>query len=117
MTTPPPSEFYPARFGRALKITTLLGSALLLGSSGILFLAPKVRIELRMLLAMLPLVTLAGCWLFSVRGYSLRSGVLDIHRPLWVTELTIRDLQSVQSEPGAWRMHGSISHPLPTFRR
>lgn len=106
MTMPPLREFYPAPSSRTLSLTTILGIVILLGGAGILFVAPDWRLELRFALAGLLIAIVVFCWLFSVRGYAIRMGTLEIHRPLWVTSLSIRDLQSAEIDPHA--MKGSI---------
>ena len=55
---------------------------------------------------LLPLVILFGCALFTIRGYSIASDCILVHRLLWATRLPRAGLESVQVEPNA--MRGSI---------
>jgi hypothetical protein len=54
----------------------------------------------------LPLVILFGAALFTIRGYSLSSDSILIHRLLWSTVLPRTGLESAQVEPDA--MRGSL---------
>lgn len=56
--------------------------------------------------ALLPIVIIAGSALFTVRGYTVTTGALLIHRLLWTTRLPLGDLQSARFEPDA--MRGSL---------
>lgn len=47
----------------------------------------------------LPLSILGGSALFMVRGYTITSDTLLIHRPLWDTVVPLAQLQSVESLP------------------
>jgi hypothetical protein len=55
---------------------------------------------------LLPLVILFGTALFTIRGYSVSSDSILVHRLLWPTVLTRAGLESAQFEPDA--MRGSI---------
>jgi hypothetical protein len=54
----------------------------------------------------LPLVILFGTALFTIRGYSVSSDKILVHRLLWSTVLPRTGLESAQVEPNA--MRGSI---------
>jgi hypothetical protein len=58
------------------------------------------------LVALLPLVILFGAALFTVRGYSISSDSILVHRLLWSTVLPRTGLESAHAEPDA--MRGSI---------
>jgi hypothetical protein len=57
-------------------------------------------------LAFLPLAIVIGSVPFTIRGYSLTSQAIMVHRLFWTTQLPIIGLQSVQFDPNA--MRGSI---------
>lgn len=54
----------------------------------------------------LPVAILFGSLLFMVRGYSLTSDALLVHRLVWTTRLPLSSLRSAQAEPDA--MRGSL---------
>src|ERR1035438_10386812 len=56
--------------------------------------------------ALLPLVILFGCTLCTIRGYSISSDSILVHRLMWSTALSRAGLQSAQVEPDA--MRGSL---------
>jgi hypothetical protein len=56
--------------------------------------------------ALLPLVLLFGTALFTIRGYSIASDCILVHRLLWSTRLPRAGLESAQAEPDA--MRGSL---------
>jgi hypothetical protein len=55
---------------------------------------------------LLPLVILFGAALFTIRGYSISSDRIFVHRLLWSTALPRVGLESAQVEPDA--MRGSL---------
>jgi hypothetical protein len=57
-------------------------------------------------LALLPLVLLFGTALFTIRGYSVSSDCILVHRLLWSTVLPRTGLESAQAELDA--MRGSL---------
>jgi hypothetical protein len=57
-------------------------------------------------LAVLPLALICGASLFTIRGYTVTSDAILVHRLFWTTRLPIADLQSAQFEPSA--MESSI---------
>jgi hypothetical protein len=52
---------------------------------------------------LLPLVILFGAALFTIRGYSISSDSILVHRLLWSTVLPRAGLESAQVEPDAMR--------------
>jgi len=54
-------------------------------------------------MALLPLAIVFGGLLFTVRGYTVSSDMLLIHRLWWSTRLPLGDLHSAQVEPRAMR--------------
>lgn len=57
-------------------------------------------------LAWLPVAIVGGGILFTIRGYSITSDAILIHRLGWTTRLSLDGLQSAQPVPDA--MHRSI---------
>jgi len=57
-------------------------------------------------LAFLPLALVIGSAPFTIRGYSITSEAIMVHRLFWTTQLPIAGLQSVRFNPEA--MSGSI---------
>ena len=53
--------------------------------------------------ALLPLVILFGCALCTIRGYSMSSDSILVHRLMWSTALPRAGLQSAQVEPDVMR--------------
>ena len=54
-------------------------------------------------LAVFPLAIVFGGLLFMIRGYTVTSDELLVHRLLWTTRLPLADLLSAQVEPRAMR--------------
>jgi hypothetical protein len=50
-------------------------------------------------LGLLPLLLLAGCACFTIRGYSITPEAILVHRLFWATRLPRADMQSAQFEP------------------
>ncbi len=57
-------------------------------------------------LRLLPLALVVGCALFTIRGYTVATGAILVHRLLWSTRLPLTGLQTAHFDPGA--MVGSI---------
>ncbi len=53
--------------------------------------------------ALPPLAIVIGAALFTIRGYAVADGALQIQRLLWTTQLPLAGLQSARSEPDAMR--------------
>lgn len=97
---------HPAPWGRALIVISSLSSLLCLGIAAGFALSRDPRLHWP---ALLPLVVVAVCALFTVRGYVVTADALLVRRLLWNTRLPwtgAAALQSVQAEPDA--MRGSI---------
>jgi hypothetical protein len=54
-------------------------------------------------LALLPLAIVCGGALFTVRGYTVTSDAILVHRLFWTTRLPLAGLRSAQFEPDAMR--------------
>jgi hypothetical protein len=94
-------KYYHARWSRALVVMSVISSVILIGVSAALLARGAVRFA-----AAFPLLVLAGGALFTIRGYSVRSGLLLVHRLGWNTQLPLHQLQSAQFQPDA--MKGSL---------
>jgi hypothetical protein len=57
--------------------------------------------RLRFWLALLPLMIILLCALFTVRGYSIANNDLLIDRLFWKTHVSLRELRSVKFDPTA----------------
>lgn len=57
-------------------------------------------------LCLLPVGVIPICALSVVRGYTVASGTLEIHRLLWTTRVSLEDLRDIRVEPDA--MRGSL---------
>lgn len=51
--------------------------------------------------ALIPLIILFGAALFTIRGYTITSSEILVHRLLWNTLLPLRGLRNVQYKPNA----------------
>ena len=60
----------------------------------------------RWLLYALPPVVLGSSWLFRVKGFTLESGELLVHRPFWITRISLAGLSEVRT--GAELLRRSI---------
>src|SRR5262245_5007096 len=98
-----PARRFAAPWSRTLYLTTALGIAILLGVAGIMLTTLDLKGVPRLLVVGAPLTILAACGMFMVRGYSLHDGVLGIQRAFWETRISLRDLKSVTTDPGAMR--------------
>ena len=98
---------YTASWGSPLKISTGLGTLVLLGvlpvSAGTFGRAP---LWITVLVTLLPLVVLGGAVLFTVRGYRLSDKEFFILRLGFVTRIPLRELATAKLAPDA--CNGSI---------
>ena len=97
-------HFPVAPWPRALKITSGLGMALLLGVGVAVYRAVPVPAGFTHYvgvgIALIPPASMALSLLFMVTGYAVSASSLVIQRPLWGTEFSINGLQGVAFEPG-----------------
>jgi hypothetical protein len=54
-------------------------------------------------MALLPLVIVCGGALFTIRGYTVTSDAILVHRLFWTTRVPLAGLQSARFEPDAMR--------------
>jgi hypothetical protein len=101
-------KHYEAPWSTSLIVMSTLVTVLLLGISAVAWwqgAAQHLPNPLRWL-SLLPLVLLFGTALFTIRGYSLSSDSILVHRLLWSTALPRTGLESAEAEPEA--MRGSL---------
>jgi Bacterial PH domain len=99
---------FRAPWGLALIAITVLANALLFGAA-VLAGVDLLKGGHRGLAALVWLVlgsTWIGCALFTIRGYTVVSDVLLVHRLFWETTFSLAGLESVSFEPCA--MRGSL---------
>lgn len=101
--------FYPLRFMKTYKapwssllvVVSVLATLLCLGITlGTPFLAASKH-SWEMWLRWLPLALMVGCGLFTIRGYTITSDAILVHRLLWSTPLPRTGLQSAEFMPNA----------------
>ncbi|SDJ54898.1 PH domain-containing protein [Microbulbifer yueqingensis] len=100
----PYQQKFDAPWSRQLKWLTALTSLLLVGIPAVLLnRAPENPPSLYMVSVWLPLVILALCTLFAIRGYAIDDNALYILRPLWKTRISLEGLIEVKPDPEAMR--------------
>ena len=101
-------KHYEAPWSTSLIVMSVLTTVVCLGvtAGAWLSLAAKHPPGVLGCVALLPLVILFGTALFTIRGYSIASDCILVHRLLWSTVLPRAGLESAQVEPDA--MRGSI---------
>lgn len=96
---------FRAPWGWPLILVSAFSTVILLGVSAAVLVAARFR-GLEMLFGLGPLLVLLGCLPFTVLGYRLESGRLYVQRLLWLTEVSLEGLKSVEVNPAA--MKGSL---------
>jgi hypothetical protein len=101
-------KHYEARWSTSLIVMSIITTVLCLGIPvGAWFnLAGKHPPGALGFAVLLPLAILFGCALFTIRGYSMSSDNILVHRLLWSTVLPRTGLESAEVEPNA--MRGSL---------
>jgi Bacterial PH domain len=99
---------FSAPWGRGLKWASLLSTLLCIGlGCSALFLPHIAHLPKALFWTLLPLIAVPfGAALFVVRGFSVKSGTLLVHRLLWDTTIDLSALKSAEVVPNA--MRGSI---------
>jgi hypothetical protein len=99
---------FRAPWSKSLIVASTFATLVCLGVSYALWTLPMdASLErLRFWLALLPLMTILLCALFTVRGYSIANNDLLIDRLFWTTRVSLRELRSVKFDPTA--THRSI---------
>lgn len=101
-------KHYEAPWSTSLIVISIGTTVFCLGISAVLWWQGATQyspIPLRWL-ALPPLAILCGTALFTIRGYSLSSDSILVHRLLWSTALSRTGLESAEVEPDA--MRGSL---------
>ncbi len=96
---------YEAPWSKSLILMSLLVTVVLLGISAVAWweaTAKPLPLEFRWL-ALLPLIFLFGAALFTIRGYTISSDAILVHRLLWSTRLPRIGLESACVEPDVMR--------------
>jgi len=88
-------KHYQARWGTELVVLSTLLTALCLGLAFVEFRRSGASAWVGWLL----LALVAGCALFSIRGYTITPAAILIHRLFWNTRVPRSDLQSARREP------------------
>lgn len=112
-----PSTYFKAPWSTALKLLTLVSSAVLLGIAAFLLLAlpvppPEGNLQTAwtpMGTAMLLLCIWVGCALFTVRGYVLTREALLVQRLFWRSVVPLQGLTRASADPAA------MSHSFRLF--
>jgi hypothetical protein len=99
---------YEAPWSTSLIVMSVLTTVVCLGATVGAWLSLAARHPPGVLegVMLLPLLILFGAALFTIRGYSIASDFIQVHRLLWSTALPRVGLESAQVEPDA--MRGSI---------
>lgn len=93
---------HPAPWSPLLRLVSIGVTVLMVGVSVALWITDQSPRAL----CFLPVGVAAISVLFVIRGYTVVAGVLEIHRLLWTTRISLEGLKEVRSEPGA--MRGSL---------
>jgi hypothetical protein len=98
-------KHYEAPWSTSLIVMSVLTTVVCLGASAGAWWETQVRHHPAPLdwVALLPLVILFGCALCTIRGYSMSSDSILVHRLMWSTALPRAGLQSAQVEPDIMR--------------
>ena len=99
-----PSTFFKASWSTALKLMTLVSSAVLLGIAAFLILAqpvPPPEGTLPMGTALFLLGVWVGAALFTVRGYVLTREALLVQRLFWRSVVPLQGLTRASADPTA----------------
>ncbi len=91
-------KHYQARWGALLVVMSTLLTVLCLGLAFAEFRQHGASAWVGWLL----LVLVAGCALFSIRGYTVTPKAILIHRLLWNTRISLAGLQSARRESLSW---------------
>lgn len=97
-------KHYNAPWGRSLIVISTVATAVCLGVSIVQW--QSHHRFWSSWPALLPVSLIVGCALYSIRGYTLSSDTLLVHRLIWSTRIPLADLQSAEVQPSA--MKGSI---------
>lgn len=101
---------FAAPWATSLKAISLLSTILLLAITWLIP-SPEQPARLTPVLRTFPVLLLAGCALFTVRGYEVTDGWLNVRRLFWVTRIPLRTLTDAEWRRGSfgwvWRTCGN----------
>ncbi len=102
---------FAATWSNSLKVISLLSTLLLPAIVWSFPLPEQMGSIFRGSIRAIPVLLLAGCALYTVRGYEVGGGFLNVRRLVWVTRIPLRTLTDAEWRPGsfgwAWRMCGN----------
>jgi hypothetical protein len=102
---------FAAPWATSLKVISVLSTILLLTISWLVPLPGQTHWVFRAAVRMIPALLLFGCALFTVRGYEVADGWLNVRRLLWMTRIPLRTLTDAEWRRGsfglAWRTCGN----------
>ncbi len=93
-------ENYKAPWSAPLIIISSLATVLCCGVTIAIFWSSRGTVTWQ---ALLPAAIVCGAALFVIRGYTVTSEAILVHRLFWTTRLPLADLQSAKFEPDAIR--------------
>ena len=95
---------YKAPWGKTLVCISIIFAGMCLGTAVMTyFLAPSIAILYRIAATGLPLVLVAGCVPFVIRGYVITGDAILIRRLFWTTRLERAGLMSAEALPNVMR--------------
>jgi hypothetical protein len=102
-----PRTTYSAPWGRSVRWATPLTILIVAGMEILLVVVGRGSMRISpggfwATVAILPILV-AGTSLFAVRGYRLVDGTLEVLRPGWISRVCLDGLQSVRTDPEAFR--------------
>lgn len=97
---------FAAPWGKSLVVLSIVSSALCVAIAFMPHTAATPANQHFSWLRAVPLALMAGCALFTIRGYRVGEGAVWVQRLFWSTRLPLQELQSAEFIPNA--MAGSL---------
>ena len=94
------TKYYKAPWSTSLIVISSLATVLCVGAALAMMWSSQGVLPW---LALLPLAIVGGGALFTIRGYTVTSDAILVHRLFWTTRLPLAGLKSAQVEPDAMR--------------
>ncbi len=94
------TKYYQAPWSTSLIVISSLATVLCVGAALAMMWSSQGVLPW---LALLPLAIVGGGALFTIRGYTVTSDAILVHRLFWTTRLPLAGLKSAQVEPDAMR--------------
>ena len=94
---------YSAPWATSLKVISIVSTVLLPAIVWLIPLPEDSSLAARSGIWAIPLLLLATCALFTVRGYELINGVLQVQRLLWKTRIPLSSLTDAEWRHGIFR--------------